>query len=839
MEEITVQRATFRRSRRVQPSGGKDASASSHTLTASQRGGKNLSVVPGTGVRDPQAVQLVLREIIVYMIFLVLFTAESARDLTDPDIYRFGSGIKEQITGESFLPRHSPTHKSSLEDVSTLLEVKRWLQGPLLTSVFSEASIDGDARSAKYAGQLFGVNKILGAVRVASLRVRADTCDGSVPSVLAHAGQKYKWVCYGGASGSFATERENRNDFGVFADHPVPGAPANTSAVPYGPFVFSGRDGITGAAVSGDVDGARTAVNVWYSRSMRSYPAPAYAVLIDPTRGMAAAKRALDNLVLSHYVDLQTRALFVDFSVYNPMVDRTCWTRVAFEMTKAGGVVSSLSHEVVRVWSRSTAMDNGYVALFVIVGLFYLYFAYQELLELRSIGWREYCTDSLNLLQLLNVVLFAFSAAFRFSAPRLVPDINVDVSDQFYDMYPAVRMMTWSVVLQACNVFLNWFKLIAYLSYAPTFAIMNTTISKSAKGVSGFVVIFCILLYGFAQAHAMVFAGRIASFSTLGTTLFTLLRSLLGDFDFEEMQAGHSVMGPLFFVAFVVLCVFVVLNMFIAIISDAYTETIEESVGKPNINLGKEIRQFVWMHLQVLPCAGRYLRAARNQVRRLSMSVSTSLSRDELAALRVGTPGAGTPGAGLHSKKKGASGMSPTNLRHSRTHARRQSRGGGDEGGSASPRKSSIPGIRRSTSSDAIDEAMAQAVHESSAAAQHTESVVTAAVAKQVARVASLEVNVKVLDTAVRNVGQKVDTLAELLTQLRGDLSAARSAQATEAQALPPARAIAEMASSTPASSAGALTPLDRPLGHRAMARRASYDALGNLVMGSTVVTDV
>ena len=53
-------------------------------------------------------------------------------------------------------------------------------------------------------------------------------------------------------------------------------------------------------------------------------------------------------------------------------------------------------------------------------------------------------------------------------------------------------------------------------------------------------------------------------------TAFTLLRSLLGDFDFEEMQAGHSVMGPLFFVCFVVLCVFIVLNMFIAILSEYY-----------------------------------------------------------------------------------------------------------------------------------------------------------------------------------------------------------------------------------------------------------------------------
>jgi hypothetical protein len=77
--------------------------------------------------------------------------------------------------------------------------------------------------------------------------------------------------------------------------------------------------------------------------------------------------------------------------------------------------------------------------------------------------------------------------------------------------------------------------------------------------------------------------------------MYSLLRSLLGDFDFDELQEGHSYMGPILFCLFVVLAVFVVLNMLIAIISDAYQESQEQYAHDEPIHvlteMGKYIRQ--------------------------------------------------------------------------------------------------------------------------------------------------------------------------------------------------------------------------------------------------------
>jgi len=146
--------------------------------------------------------------------------------------------------------------------------------------------------------------------------------------------------------------------------------------------------------------------------------------------------------------------------------------------------------------------------------------------------------------------------------------------------------------LQGVNVFLNWFKLISILGYSTTFALVNKTIQRSASSVGGFLLVFFIIFYGFSQAHTMVFQGRLEEFRSVGDSCFTLMRSLLGDFDFVKLQEANQYMGPLLFIVFVVLAVFVVLNMLIAIISDAYDVTRRELENEPSWDLLEDVKDF-------------------------------------------------------------------------------------------------------------------------------------------------------------------------------------------------------------------------------------------------------
>ena len=177
----------------------------------------------------------------------------------------------------------------------------------------------------------------------------------------------------------------------------------------------------------------------------------------------------------------------------------------------------------------------------------------------------------------------------------------------------------------AVNVFLNWFKLIAYLSLNPTFAMMAHTLKTAATGCLGFLGIFCIILYGFAQAHAMVFQGRVYAFRTVGQTAFALVRSLLGDFDFAQLQESHAYMGPFFFICFVAIAVFIVLNMFIAIISNAYNESSRMFKDAPRPRLLRETVLYVRDMFAATPVLGRFIKGTSSLARGAASKVGVGV----------------------------------------------------------------------------------------------------------------------------------------------------------------------------------------------------------------------
>jgi len=53
---------------------------------------------------------------------------------------------------------------------------------------------------------------------------------------------------------------------------------------------------------------------------------------------------------------------------------------------------------------------------------------------------------------------------------------------------------------------------------------------------------------------------------------FTLFRIILGDFNFQALQQANRILGPAYFILYVFFVFFILLNMFLAIINDTYSE---------------------------------------------------------------------------------------------------------------------------------------------------------------------------------------------------------------------------------------------------------------------------
>ena len=83
------------------------------------------------------------------------------------------------------------------------------------------------------------------------------------------------------------------------------------------------------------------------------------------------------------------------------------------------------------------------------------------------------------------------------------------------------------------------------------------------------------------------------------TRSFTLFRIILGDFNFQALQQANRILGPAYFILYVFFVFFILLNMFLAIINDTYSEVKADiSTQKSEFEMSDYLKQ---VHPPILP----------------------------------------------------------------------------------------------------------------------------------------------------------------------------------------------------------------------------------------------
>jgi hypothetical protein len=112
-------------------------------------------------------------------------------------------------------------------------------------------------------------------------------------------------------------------------------------------------------------------------------------------------------------------------------------------------------------------------------------------------------------------------------------------------------------------------------------SILQRTLDKAAGPLGWFLCSFVIVLLGSAQGFYMAFGLDLVAYRSTYTSIFSLLRMAVGDFDYDELESSQNLLGPAMFFLYIVLVFFVLMSMFIALISEAYDDARDERTHMP------------------------------------------------------------------------------------------------------------------------------------------------------------------------------------------------------------------------------------------------------------------
>lgn len=361
------------------------------------------------------------------------------------------------------------------------------------------------------------------------------------------------------------------------------------------------------------------------------------------------ALAAVQLLQAGGYIAPDTRLVTVSLKVYSPTVDRFVSYTLYLEVLATGNAYAGRTLRTARLFALSMGRGGGDTALEVIVAMFFALFTLEQVLLVCTSpqGLGILLTPDSALL-LVNIALYAMTWSARIAAFYATPelqDIQWD-ADTYCGLTAASGLRQLALSFVAVNSFVCFFKLAHFLSELSQFALVTQTLYKAVRPICAFMVVFAVMLFGFAAAYLLVFGSQLQGYSNIRESSYSLMLSLMGEVPLSELEAVSSWWGPVFTVTFVLICTFIVLNVFIAIVTEGYDEVKEKLAASRAHTWQEDMGWYVADKLRELPACGpsvdfRFrwccsVRRAQRRVREHNARMKEAVTR----ALRV-TPTAG------------------------------------------------------------------------------------------------------------------------------------------------------------------------------------------------------
>ncbi|XP_005025282.1 polycystin-2-like protein 1 isoform X1 [Anas platyrhynchos] len=491
-------------------------------------------------------VKTTLRELLVYIVFLVDICLLTY-GMTSSNAYYY-----TKVMSELFLQTSSDS-RVSFQSIGSMSDFWVYAQGPLLDNLYWTKWYNNESLAAHNTqSYIYYENLLLGVPRMRQLKVKNNSC-------VVHDDFKEE---ISGCYDVYSEDKEERISFGL----------VNGTA-----WRYHSEEELGGSSHWG---------------RLTSYSGGGYYIDLKLTREESA--EALQILKEKLWLDRGTRVVFIDFSVYNANINLFCVLRLVVEFPATGGAIPSWQIRTVKLIRYVSAWDFFIVACEIVFCVFIFYYVVEEILELR-IHKLQYFTSIWNILDvvviLLSIVAIGFHIFRTIEVNRLLGEL-LKHPDTYADFEFLAFWQTQYNNMNAVNLFFAWIKIFKYISFNKTMTQLSSTLARCAKDILGFAIMFFIVFFAYAQLGYLLFGTQVENFSTFVKCIFTQFRIILGDFDYNSIDNANRVLGPIYFVTYVFFVFFVLLNMFLAIINDTYSEVKEElSSQKDELQLSDILKQ--------------------------------------------------------------------------------------------------------------------------------------------------------------------------------------------------------------------------------------------------------
>ena len=480
-----------------------------------------------------------------HAIFLLVWIAWLLNSRDSDMSYAFSQLLKERILGSELLPSEDQV-ATTFHDVSSLDNVRQFMRGPFLDGLFGEQISGASGRFD--VGWVNEQARMVGAVRIQQIRAATNSCQVYMLRVL-------QPTCYPSLSD------------GKRRVAPIYGEDLGGGLRRVYRYVAPKLTDLPFVAVYGGYMPGGFVVNV-------------------PARKLhaAAVMQQMDRdgfLAMS-----ETRAMIVDFSLYNANINCFCIVRLTFEHPSTGGIKPFATFRTARLLPYES--DSGqaqqlldflvitYVALLLFHRLRALRVARLATLEDgKKFSLSSYFAQKWILLDWLVIILSWMVISTKFYVRRVMNELaeqaplDPDKHYPLFDVAQAAQVETNVLAIVSLLLFAKVFK---FISHLPLIQRLLAAVQSGYTELLAFLLIFVTNMFAFTMAFHLAFGSVSADFKGVGTSFMSLLRFALGDVDLESILQMSPILGSVLALLFTFLVYLILIGIGVSVLLRAYAK---------------------------------------------------------------------------------------------------------------------------------------------------------------------------------------------------------------------------------------------------------------------------
>jgi polycystin 1L2 len=296
----------------------------------------------------------------------------------------------------------------------------------------------------------------------------------------------------------------------------------------------------------------------------------------------------LSELHQLEWIDNQTRAVIIQFSLYNPNVELFTGVTFLMEFLSTGGISPSARVEPMNFYGNFISFlliklifslfNLAFPSLFQLICIifymiFIIYFMWMEVQSLFSYKW-SYFRQFWSYIE-IGIIVCSWSSIgiyiLRYREYKRISSLFEQTNGYVYiNLQYATYINDILTYLYGFCCYFGTIKFVRLCRFNQRLMLFSQTLKYAEKELISFSMLFSIVLLAFLCLFYLLFVSKIWACASLLQTAEMLFQMTLLKFDANQLIGAAPFLGPFSFSLFILLVVFVCLSMFLSILYNSF-----------------------------------------------------------------------------------------------------------------------------------------------------------------------------------------------------------------------------------------------------------------------------